>query len=167
MLTALIKLLKALNSEQAPWQLASGVCLAMVLGFTPLLSLHNLLILLVLLTFRINLGIFLLSWPLMTLMGLVFEPFFQHTGLTLLQQPELLPLWESFYNTLPGRWSNFYYSGVLGGLVVALGLALVSFPLLVLAIGQYREKLQRRFDQWHISKLIKASRFWQLYQSHS
>jgi uncharacterized protein (TIGR03546 family) len=40
----LVKLFKALNSDSSPWQLAMGFALGMVMGLTPLLGLHSLLL---------------------------------------------------------------------------------------------------------------------------
>ncbi len=47
MLALLMKILKALNSEQSPGQLAAAVSFAAIIGLTPLLSLHNFFILLI------------------------------------------------------------------------------------------------------------------------
>ena len=41
----LAKLLKALNSDDSPWQLAFGVMLGMIMGLTPFLGLHSIIIL--------------------------------------------------------------------------------------------------------------------------
>ncbi len=163
MLTILVKLLKALNSEQSPGQLAFAVSLAIILGFTPLLSLHNLIILLVALWFRVNLSLLIVSYPLFALSGYLLSPFFESVGLNILQMPSLLPFWESFFNTLFGRWSNFYYSGVMGSFVVGLVTAIIVFPLAKFAIVAYREKWLQRFNQFKIMKMLKASKFWQLY----
>ena len=112
MLTILVKLLKALNSEQSPGQLAVAISLAIMIGFTPLISLHNLLIVLIALWFRVNLTLLIVSYPLFALIGYLLSPMFESIGLNILQMPSLLPFWESFFNTLIGRWSNFYYAGV-------------------------------------------------------
>jgi len=167
MLTILVKIFKALNSEQSPGQLAAAISLAVIIGFTPLLSLHNLFILFFVLLFRVNLTIFLVSWPLFGLLGLIIEPLAERLGLYLLQMPSLLPLWESFYNTLVGRWSNFYYSGVIGSFVIALALAVILYPLSKILVAQYREKWSQKLEQFQVIKMLKASKFWQLYASYS
>ncbi|TQV88417.1 TIGR03546 family protein [Aliikangiella coralliicola] len=165
MLAILAKILKVLNSEQSPGQLAMAVSLATIVGITPLLSLHNLLILLVVLWFRVNLTIFLVFWPLMTILGLAIAPLAEQLGLQILQAPALVPMWESFYNTLIGRWSNFNYSGVIGALLIAIVLSVVLYPTSKYLINQYRDKWLEKFEQYHIVKVLKASKLWQLYQS--
>ncbi len=167
MLTILMKIFKALNSEQSPGQLASAISFAAIIGLTPLLSLHNLFILLIVLWFRVNLTMFLIMWPLFSIFGLMLEPLSESIGLSLLQLPSLLPVWESFYNTLLGRWSNFYYSEVIGGLLIASILAIVLYPINKILIAQYREKWLETFEHYKIIKILKASKIWQLYEANS
>ena len=163
MLTILVKLLKALNSEQSPGQLAVAISLAIIMGFTPLLSLHNLFIVLIALWFRVNLSLLIISYPLFALIGYLLSPIFESIGLSILQMPSLLPLWESFFNTLIGRWSNFYYAGVMGSFVVGLIAAIIMFPLIKSAVTVYRHSWLKRIEQFKVTKMLKASRFWQLY----
>ena len=61
MLRAIAKLLKALNSESNPVQISLAFCFALIAGFTPLLSLHNLLVLFLVLILRVNLSAFILG----------------------------------------------------------------------------------------------------------
>ncbi|MET1255004.1 TIGR03546 family protein [Aliikangiella maris] len=167
MLTILVKLFKALNSEQSPGQLAGAVSLAAIIGVTPLLSLHNVLVILLVLWFRVNLTMFIVAWPLFTVLGLILSQPAESIGLTILQAQSLVPMWESFYNTVVGRWSNFYHAGVIGSLVIALGLAIVLFPISNRAVSLYRDKWLEKVEQYRIVKLLKASKFWQVYQSLS
>ena len=163
MLTIFVKLLKALNSEQSPGQLAVAISLAIMMGFTPLISLHNLLIVLIALWFRVNLSLLIISYPLFALIGYLLSPMFESIGLNILQMPSLLPIWESFFNTLFGRWSNFYYAGVMGSFVVGLIVAVIMFPLVKYSVTAYRQKWLVKFEQFKVAKMLKASRFWQLY----
>ncbi|MCP4413167.1 MAG: TIGR03546 family protein [Gammaproteobacteria bacterium] len=167
MLAILIKVFKALNSEQSPGQLAAAVSFAIIIGLTPLFSLHNLLICLIVLWFRVNLTLFLIMWPLFSILGLILEPISQSIGLSLLQQPGLIPLWESFYNTVPGRWSNFYYGEVLGGLLIASVLAIIFYPINKKLITQYRETWLDKFQHYKVTKILRASKIWQLYEASS
>jgi uncharacterized protein (TIGR03546 family) len=163
MLTILVKLVKALNSEQSTGQLAIAVSLAIILGFTPLMSLHNLIIILIALWFRVNLTLLIVSYPLFAFIGYLLSSIFESTGLSLLQSESLIPIWESFFNTLFGRWSNFYYSGVVGSFVISLILAIIVYPLVKIMVHAYREKWLAKIEQYKLVKALKASRFWQLY----
>ncbi len=165
MLTILVKLFKALNSEQSTSQLAIAVCLAIILGFTPLFSLHNLIIILIALWFRVNLSLLIVSYPLFAFIGFLLSSVFESVGLSILQSEGLVSLWESFFNTLFGRWSNFYYSGVIGSFVVSLTVAMIAFPLVKKMVQLYREKWLSRIEQFKIVKTLKATRFWEMYSS--
>lgn len=165
MLTLLAKLLKLLNSEQSPSQMACAVSLAAIVGMTPLLSLHNFIIFFLVFIFRVNLTVFILCWPLFSILGLLVSPLAEIIGSNILQAGALVSLWEGFYNTLFGRWSNFYYTGVMGGLVVAIVCAIILYPISKVMIVKYREKWLKKFEQFYVVKMLKASKFWQLYNS--
>jgi len=165
MLTILVKLLKALNSEQSASQLAIAISLAVILGFTPILSLHNIFVVLIALWFRVNLTLLLVSYPLFAFIGFLLSSVFESVGLSILQTQSLIPVWESFFNTLVGRWSNFYYSGVMGSFVISLVTAIILFPIVKLMIRGYREKWMTKFNQFKLTKILKASKFWQLYSA--
>lgn len=165
MLTILAKLLKVLNSEQSPSQIAAAISLAAIIGLTPLFSLHNLVVLLIVLFFRVNLTTFLVAWPLFTLLGLLISPLSESVGLAVLQHEALVPIWESFYNTLVGRWSNFYYTGVMGSLIISIIFAVLMFPIFILLIKKYRSQWMQKLESFHVVKLIKATSFWNTYQS--
>ena len=45
MIDYFVRLIKLLNSEQSAKQIAGALCLALVIGLTPVYSLHNLIVL--------------------------------------------------------------------------------------------------------------------------
>ena len=76
MLTILAKLLKALNSETSAWALALAVVLGMFMGITPLWRIHNLIILLAALIFRVNLSLFIVSFGIFSGIAYLLDPWF-------------------------------------------------------------------------------------------
>lgn len=60
------KLMKALASEATPNQLAAGFILGMIVGLTPLMSLYNLLVLIIILVVKVNLGFAVLAFFIFT-----------------------------------------------------------------------------------------------------
>lgn len=167
MLTIFVKLLKALNSEQSASQLAVAISLSVILGLTPLWSLHNIFIVLIALWFRVNLSLLIISYPLFALLGYLLSPSFETIGLAILQLPSLQEFWNSFFNTLIGRWSNFYYSAVMGSFFIGLVSALLLYPMTIWIIKIYRTKLLEKINQFKIMRMLKASKFWNLYSLHS
>ena len=61
MIKTLANILKILNSESHPSQISLALCLAMFAGFTPFVSIHNLVVIFLVLILRVNLSTFLLG----------------------------------------------------------------------------------------------------------
>ena len=80
MIETLAKLLKVLNSETSPGQISLGFCLAMIAGFTPVLSPHNLIVLLLVLVLRVNLSAFIVGWVLFSALAYALDPLFHLIG---------------------------------------------------------------------------------------
>ena len=78
-----IKLFKLINSEQEPHQISLGLSLGMITGFTPTFSLHNLLVLFVLLMIRANISAFIVATALFSLLAFALDPAFHSLGNTL------------------------------------------------------------------------------------
>lgn len=167
MFRTLAKLLQVLNSETAPGQISLGLALGMVMGFTPFVTLHNLLVLLLVLVFRVNVSAFLLGLALFSALAYTLDPQFHQLGLMLLQADELQELWTDFYNTAIGRLEHFNNTVVLGSFVVAL---LLFMPLLWLVnrlITHYRAHVPAWFKNSRLVTMFKASHFYAVYQSMS
>lgn len=167
MFRTLAKLLQVLNSETAPGQISLGLALGMVMGFTPFVTLHNLLVLLLVLVLRVNVSAFLLGLGLFSALAYALDPLFHQLGLRLLHAEELQALWADFYNTAIGRLEHFNNTVVLGSFVVALGLFV---PLLWLTNGlitHYRAHVPAWFKNSRVVTIFKASHFYTVYQSVS
>ncbi|WP_340676801.1 TIGR03546 family protein [Paraglaciecola sp.] len=162
---AIAKLLKALNSDASPWQLAWGFTIGMIMGLTPLLGLHSLILLFVVLFFRVNLSAFLLSWALFALLALPLGSLMAQLGESILGSESLIPLWTQFYSTTVGQLTQFYHTLTLGSLVLSI---LISPFLLVaskLLIVQYRERVMVWVNKIKLVQFIKGTNFYRLYQA--
>ena len=134
-------ILKVLNSETDPGQISLAACLGMVIGLTPLMSLHNLLVLLLALILRVNLTIFIVAWGLFSAIAYLLDPLFHLLGLNILNLPALSAAWTAAYNTTLFRLAHFNNSIVMGSLVCSLALFLPVFLLLNTIIRKYREHI--------------------------
>lgn len=167
MLATLAKLLKALNSETSPWALAWGVALGMVLGLTPLLSIHNLVVLFIVLALRVNLSFFLLSFVFCSGLAYILDPAFNYAGESLLTSPALLNLWQSLYEMPLARLAQFNHTITLGSVVVALVLIVPVLFITRFVVLNYRTHIQLRIARLPIVNVIKGTKFWSLYQKAS
>lgn len=160
----LAKLLKALHSDVGPWSLAFGIALGMIVGLTPLIKLHNVILLFVVLLFRVNLSTFLLSWGLFSVIAYMLDPLMNIVGESLLTNQSLLSMWTALYSTGVGRLSQFYHTLTLGSLIVSL----ILFPMVLFAskilVIKYREHFLIWVEKWRIVQVVKGSRVYQVYQ---
>ena len=138
MITQIIKFLRVLASEAEPVQISMGIALAMVAGFTPLFSLHNVLVIFVLLAFRINLAAFLLALAFFTGLAYLLDPVFHNVGLSILNHAAMQDTWTTMYNSTFWRVAHFNNTIVMGSLAITL-LAFIPVVLIMnILIKRYR-----------------------------
>lgn len=167
MLKSLAKLLKVLNSETEPGQISLGFCFAMIAGLTPLMTLHNILVIFLVCILRINLSAFLLGLLAFTGIAYLLDPLFNRLGLLLLTADYLEPLWSSLYNLALFRLENFNNSIVMGSLAFSLLLFIPLYLLLNLLIVNYRDHLLRWVQQSRLMQFFMASKFYRIYRKVS
>ena len=161
----LAKLLKAIHSDASPWQLALGLMLGMIVGLTPMFRLHNLILLFILLLFRINLGAFLVSLAVFSILAFILDPVMIHIGEMALASPALTEFWTALYNTGIGRLSQFYHTLTMGSLILSLVLSPVLLFVSKYLIISYREHVMEWVDKLKIMQALKGSRLYQVYQT--
>lgn len=165
MIAMLAKLLKALNSDSAPGQIALAFALALVTGLTPLFSFHNVFILLIACLVRINFGAFLLGTLFFSGVAYLLDPAAIALGESILTNPSMQSFFTELYQSDFWRATRFNNTLVLGSLVIAV---IAFIPVLLLSkwlILAYRHKLMAWIDKLKITKLLKASKFYKVYQA--
>lgn len=165
MIQGVAKLLKALNSESEPAQISLAVCLAMVAGFTPFYSLHNLLVLFLVCILRVNFSAFILGLVFFSGAAYLLDPLFHKLGLWVLTLPALEGLWTTLYRQVFWRILKFNNTLVMGSLVLSLLLAMPLFPALNVLIRRYRQHILEWLRKLKIVKILKASKFYEIYES--
>lgn len=163
MLTMLAKILKALNSETSAWALAMATVLGMFLGLTPFWRVHNLIILLSALIFRVNLTLFLVSFAIFSGVAYLLDPMFHQFGLAILQAESWQGIYEAAYATAIGRVSQFYHTITMGSFVFSALISPVVAVVAYFVVRNYRTRIQKAFMKLKIVQMIRGSRFWQLY----
>lgn len=164
MIGLIARLLKILNSETAPGQIGAAVALAAVFGLTPLWTLHNLVVLLLVLTLRANLSTFMIAWGVFTLLAFGLDPVFDGLGHAILAADALRPLWAGLYATDLGRLSEFNNTVVMGSVCVSL----LAAPLLWLAtvrlVREYRAHLRDWVMRQRMFRLLRGVRLFDRYR---
>lgn len=165
MIGLIARVLRILNSETDPAQIAGAVALACPFGLTPLWTLHNALVLLLVLVLRVNLSSFIVAWGLFTVLAFALDPLFDGLGHVILTAGWLQPLWTAFYGTDLGKLSDFNNTIVMGSLVVSL----IALPFVYLAaahgVREYRDRVLAWMRDKPIYQVVRHSRLFALYDS--
>jgi len=168
MIRLLFKLITVIHSDRDPRQICLGLGLGMIAGLTPLLSLHNLALLLIILFFRVNISAALLSWTLFSLIAIVFHPLFHLIGLFMLTEiDQLAGLWTALYNAPIVPYTRFNNSIVMGSIIVSILGFYPLYRVCLFMVIRYRETFMERFNQWKVVRIIKASSLYRLYARYS
>lgn len=167
MLKLLAKLLKVLNSDAEPGYISLAFCFAMIAGLTPLMSLHNVLVLFLVCILRANLSAFLLGLLFFTGIAYLLDPLFHQLGLAMLTADSLNGLWTALYNITLFRFENFNNSIVLGSLVFSLVLFIPMYFLFNLLINKYRDHVLRWVEKSRLMQFFKASKLYNIYKTVS
>ena len=167
MITTIAKILKVLNSETASGQISLALCFALIAGLTPLYSLHNLVVLLLVLFLRVNLSTFIVGWIFFSGLAYILDPIFHRLGLVLLTAPSLEALWTSLYNMLIFRLSKFNNSIVMGSVLFSLIFFLPVYFLSNILINKYRDHILAWVRKTRLVQLLKGSKLYQAYEAVS
>jgi uncharacterized protein (TIGR03546 family) len=167
-LKLLSKLIKALRSNASPKQIAGGFVLGMILGLTPFASLHNLVVVLLIILIRVNLSMVFFSFLLCKGIAYLLDPIFLDVGYWILTGiPFLKGVWTAMYNMPVVALTRFYNTLVMGSLVVSILLIFPMMPLVQKGVVLYREKIDPKMQKWKIVQLLKSSKIYSIYNKIS
>lgn len=165
LLKLLQQLVKTLNSEGTPGQIAAGMALGAVLGLTPLLSLHNLVMLAMIMVFNVSVPGAMLGWAVAVPVGFALDPVFDLIGRKLLlETPALKPLWTTLANTPVVPLTNFNNTIVLGSLVGWMVLAIPIYSLARWGVARYRATVYPRLARSRVFQALTASKLYNVYR---
>ena len=162
-LKLLQSLISTLNSAGTPRQIAAGFALGAALGLTPLVNVHNLVVLALACLLNVSFGAFLLGWTIFVPAGFLLDPLFHPIGLALLQAPSLTGFWTTLANTSGVPLTNFNNSVVLGSLLVWLVLWLPIYFVSRVLVVKYRVHVYERLKKTRVFKAIGASKLYNYY----
>jgi len=164
MLTILANLLKFLNSNQNPSQLALAVCFGLAIGLMPGFSMFLLILLMMVCLIKANISLLVLIWGLFEAIAYIADPALHQIGLSLLTADSLQVIWTSLSQSSFWTLTAFNNSLVMGSAVAIIVLWLPVYFLVRILIIQYREQIQDVFKQLKVTQLLKGSKFFHVYQ---
>jgi uncharacterized protein (TIGR03546 family) len=158
--------IKLLNSDTGNISLAAGVTSGFILGMTPVLSLHSLLVFLFLFFFRIQIGAAFLAAFFFKFAAFLLDPVFHSVGTKVLEMESLKAFFTSLYNMPIIPYTRFNNSIVMGSAVVTFALSPIVFITSQYFITKYREQIVERFKKTKLWKAIEATSLYQWYYKY-
>ena len=164
MFTLSAKLLKALNSDYSPSQIAVAICLGMMMGLTPLTALHNVFVLFMVLVFRVNLGIFLISLTAFSGVAYLVDPFSELIGYEILTLSLFEPVWVALYQSSVFRLLQYNNTLVMGSLLLALVFSPALYWMTKFLVTQYRQQFMSLVRRSRLSAWLKGGKLMAAYR---
>lgn len=158
---------KMLNSETGTNQLAAGLALGMVIGFSPFLSIQTLIFFFLVFIFRIQMGAAFLAAFFFKFAAFLLDPVTDQVGRLVLESEGLRPLFVQMYNMPLVPLTRFNNSIVMGSAVVGFTLAIPAFFLFKKLIIKYRLTVVDRFKQTKIWKAWVGTTIYKWYTTYN
>lgn len=158
--------IRLLNSDTGNISLAMGMTCGFILGMTPVLSLHSLVIFLILFIFRIQIGAALVMAFFFKFVAFLLDPIFHSVGSQVLEMESLQSLFTTLYNMPIVPFTRFNNSIVMGSGVVTFILSPFVFIASQYFISKYRETVVARFKDTKFWKAVQATKFYQWYYKY-
>ncbi len=166
-LKQIFQFIKLLNSDTETGPLAAGLACGFILGMTPSFSLQTVLVILILFTFRIQMGAAFIGAFFFKFIAFMLDPVFHSIGSAVLEIEGMKGLYTSLYNMPIIPFTRFNNSIVMGSAVVSILLAPFVYILSRILIAKYRKTVVERFQQTKFWKAIKATSFYKWYHSYN
>ena len=141
MLKFIIKLLKALNNNSHPGEIAHAVCLGMLLGFLPKNNIFWFIITVFVLFMRINKGALVLSTLVFSLIAPLCDPLFDSVGYWFLTLPALEPTFAWLLDIPFVGFTKFNNTIASGSLLCGLVLYIPLYFIARLFVWLMRNKI--------------------------
>lgn len=160
----LAKIFKILRSEESPNQIAAGFVMGMIIGLTPLLALHNFILIILIIILKVNMASAIFAFAIFSGLAYLFDPLFHSLGYYLLVDIGALQnLWTLLYSSPLISLSRYNNTVVIGSFVVAILLVLPVFPSIKYFVLYYRKYIDPKLQKLKIVQAVKGSKFYSIY----
>lgn len=166
LLKQLFAFFKMLNSETGTNQLASGLALGLVIGFSPFMSLQTFLVLLICIFFRVQMGAAFLAAFFFKFIAFLLDPATDLIGRKVLEIEALRPLFVDLYNMPIVPLTRFNNSIVMGSGILGFLLAIPAFFVFRKLVTQYRVQVVARYKSTKAWKAFAATSIYKWYTKY-
>lgn len=156
---------KAFRAGASPAQISGGLVLGACLGLTPGWPLHIIVLLLVTLLLNVNLGMATVGATAAVALGWLLDPVLESLGAWLLQDVHSLQgLWTTLYNNNLVMLTRFNNTVVMGAAALSILGAVPMYGLFYWLAKKYRDDVVAKINQWHLTRALKGSKLFSLFQ---
>lgn len=153
-------LLRTLNADVSPNEIAAGVVMGAAIGLMPKTNLLVLVLWCLVLIFRVNFGMATASIIIFALLGHLTDPLAERMGFWALTDVSALHnVWVFLYNRPFIPFTAFNNTLVLGNLILALLIAPFLFLAARHGVVVYRERYRAIVLDWKIMKVFNAGSY--------
>ena len=154
MISYIVKLLKALNTNSHPGEIAHAVSIGVLLGFMPKDNALWYLLFVFFLFVRVHKGAFLLTVLAASLLARLFDPLFDAIGYAVLTFSPLEPVYAALLDIPFVAFTKFNNTVVAGAVVFSLILYIPVYILIRILIKSWRT---------HLAPALARSKFMQAF----
>ena len=154
MISYIVKLLKALNTNSHPGEIAHAVAIGVLLGFMPKDNALWYLLFVLFLFVRVHKGAFLLTVLAASLLARLFDPLFDAIGYAVLTFSPLEPVYAALLDIPFVAFTKFNNTVVAGAVVSSLILYIPVYILIRILIKSWRT---------HLAPALARSKFMQAF----
>lgn len=160
MIRQVLKVFKALNSDEKPWQLSLGLAFGGIIGLMPLWTPHNIFLLFLAFIINLNFALLLVGFFFFSGVAYILDPLFHQIGLAVLTAEGMQEFWTGFFSNSIFLFDRLNNTLVMGSLLFSLAASVPLFFILNLLIRKYRQHLQGLFDKIPILKSLKLAKIY-------
>lgn len=157
---------KLLNSDTGTNQIASGLAIGIILGFSPFLSLQTLVVFVLIFFLRIQIGAAFLSAFFFKFVAFILDPASDQLGRVVLENEGLRPVFQTLYNAPLVPLTRFNNSIVMGSAIVGIILSIPAFFVFKKLVVQYRLTVVARFRETKIWKAWAGTKLYNWYSTY-
>lgn len=157
-LQLLSKLVKLLRSAAAPFQIAGGFILGMMLGFIGFRTLISVPVMLCIIVLNVNLASVIFAAVLFRFIAYLMDPLIHALGYWVLVDVEQLrSVWTTLYSVKFVPYTRFNNTVVMGSFIIALVLLVPLYLAVKKFIVSYKQKIEPRIQKWKIIQVLRSS----------
>ena len=147
-------LVKGLQANDSPRQIALGVSIGMLMGLIPKGNLIAAALVVLLLSLKVNRGAGVCIAVVFSWIGVLLDPLSHRIGLTVLTSEPLQPLLAWMYDAPVLPWTSFHNTVVVGSIVVGLCLLYPVYRLSDFAAVKYLPRATERLSKYRIYRVL-------------